>query len=233
MANAVTLEEVWSLFKESDRKFRETIEEMRERSAETDRRLQETERRFQEAELRRAQEAAQAELRRAQEAAQRLQEAEQRSKESERLVKDVTRQMGNLTDKWGQFVEGLVAPSCRTLFAKWGIPVHMASQRAKAWLDDGRSMEIDVLVTNTSTAVLVEVKSTMTVAHVQEHLQRLAEFKTFFPRYADYHIIGAMAAIVFHEKSAEFASKQGLFVIAQSGDTVYLTNPPEFTPRKW
>ena len=42
--STVTLEEVWSLFKETDRKFQETDRLLKEQSRETDRKFQETER---------------------------------------------------------------------------------------------------------------------------------------------------------------------------------------------
>lgn len=41
------------------------------------------------------------------------------------------------------------------------------------------------MVIDGETAVLIEVKSTLKVADVEEHLQRLAEFKQFFPEYQD------------------------------------------------
>ncbi|MBF0349137.1 MAG: DUF3782 domain-containing protein [Magnetococcales bacterium] len=162
-----------------------------------------------------------------------FQETDRRFRETERLVKDVSRQVGNLTGKWGQFVENLVAPGCRTLFAERGIPVHQVHQRIKANLDDGRTMEIDILVVNTDAVVLVEVKSTLTVADVRDHLERLAQFKEFFPRYGDCRVMGAVAGIVTEEDAERFARNQGLFVMVQSGDGVTLANESGFEPRAW
>ncbi|HIJ84422.1 MAG TPA: hypothetical protein HPQ00_09490, partial [Magnetococcales bacterium] len=86
---------------------------------------------------------------------------------------------------------------------------------------------------NTDVAVLVEVKSTLTVADVRDHLNRLQQFKDFFPRYADCRVIGAVAGIVTEDKATQFARNQGLFVIVQSGEAVALANEPEFKPRMW
>ena len=207
MSNAATFENVWKLFQETAAQMRETDRKFKE----TDLKFQETDRKIQET----------------------AEKTAEQMRETDRLVKDVTRQVGNLSGKWGQFVENLVAPGCRTLFAERGIPVHQVHQRIRANLDDGRNMEIDILVVNTDVAVLVEVKSTLTVADVRDHLNRLQQFKEFFPRYADCRVVGAVAGIVTEDKAAQFARNQGLFVIVQSGETVVLANEPEFKPRTW
>ena len=221
MSNAATFENVWKLFQETAAQMRETDRKFKEtdlKFKETDRKIEETAAQMRETD------------RKIQETAEKT--AEQ-MRETDRLVKDVTRQVGNLSGKWGQFVENLVAPGCRTLFAERGIPVHQVHQRIRANLDDGRNMEIDILVVNTDVAVLVEVKSTLTVADVRDHLNRLQQFKEFFPRYADCRVVGAVAGIVTEDKAAQFARNQGLFVIVQSGETVVLANEPEFKPRTW
>ena len=153
--------------------------------------------------------------------------------ETDRTVQAVSTQIGRLGGRWGEFVEGLVAPACNTLFAQRGIPVHKTSRNIKAKLPGGRHMEIDVLVINTDAVVLVEVKSTLTVEDVREFITRLAEFKTFFPEYADKRIIGAVAGIVIEENVDRFAMKKGLFVMVQSGELVQIANNETFIPHTW
>jgi hypothetical protein len=160
-------------------------------------------------------------------------EADRRMQETDRVVKEVSRQIGQLGGRWGEFVEGLVAPACETLFAERGIPVHAVSPRVKAKLPGGRHMEIDLLVVNTDVAMLVEVKSDLQQEYVVTHLERLTQFKEFFPYHADKRVMGAVAGIVVDESVANFAIKKGLFVIVQSGDTVRLANDAAFVPRTW
>ncbi|MBF0153424.1 MAG: DUF3782 domain-containing protein [Magnetococcales bacterium] len=153
--------------------------------------------------------------------------------ETERVVKEVSKQIGQLGSRWGEFVEGLVAPACETLFAERGIPIHKVSPRVKAKLPGNRRMEIDILVVNTDTVALVEVKSKLKQENVREHLTRLAEFKDFFPEYASRRVLGAVAGIVIEEGVDRFAMSAGLFVIVQSGETVHLANDADFQPRVW
>jgi len=94
-------------------------------------------------------------------------------------------------------------------------------------------MEIDLLVANTIAAVLVEVKSNLRVEDVRNHLDRLSKFKSFFPRYADCTVYGAVAGIVIDANADQFAINQGLFVIVQSGETVCIANDEHFVPKTW
>ena len=158
---------------------------------------------------------------------------DQKFQETDVKIERVSALVGNLGGRWGKFVEGLVAPACQTLFAQRGIPVHKISRNVEATLPGNRRMEIDVLVVNTDAVVLVEVKSTLTVEYVREHLTRLAEFKEFFPEYADKRVIGAVAGIVTEGSADRFSMNQGLFVIEHAGDTMRMANDEAFVPRAW
>ncbi|MBF0342157.1 MAG: hypothetical protein HQL95_14525, partial [Magnetococcales bacterium] len=89
MNDTITLEDVWKAFLETDRKMREmqalseeTDRQMREIFAATARQQQETDRQIRQA-----------------------------SAETDRKIKEVSRQVGNLGSRWGEFVEGIVAPA--------------------------------------------------------------------------------------------------------------------------
>ncbi|MBF0153698.1 MAG: DUF3782 domain-containing protein [Magnetococcales bacterium] len=155
------------------------------------------------------------------------------NEETNKKVKEVSTLVGRLGDRWGEFVEGLVAPACETLFAERGIPIHKVSPRVKAKLPGNRRMEIDILVVNTDTVALVEVKSKLKQDDVREHLTRLGEFKDFFPEYASRRVMGAVAGIVIEEGVDRFAINAGLWVIVQSGDSMHLANDTTFVPRTW
>ncbi|MBF0142267.1 MAG: DUF3782 domain-containing protein [Magnetococcales bacterium] len=214
MSETVTFDDVWKM-------FQEMVRENRERSAELDRKFQETDRQIQETSAQ------------MKETDRQVKETSAQMKETDRKVKEVSAQIGRLGGRWGEFVEGLVAPACGTLFAKRGIPVHKVSRRVKAKRPGNRHMEIDLLVVNTEVVVLVEVKSRLTEGAVREHLERLAEFKDFFQEYADKRIMGAVAGIVIEENVERFAMNEGLFVMVQSGENLQFANDAAFQPRVW
>ncbi len=97
----------------------------------------------------------------------------------------------------------------------------------------GEGIEIDLLVVNTTEAVLVEVKSKVTQADVTEHLERLETFKRLMPRYGDVQAMGAIAGMVVPDSVARYSYRQGLFVLAQSGESVVILNDENFIPRSW
>ncbi|MBF0138701.1 MAG: DUF3782 domain-containing protein [Magnetococcales bacterium] len=228
MTQAVTFDDVWKMFQETDRKFQEMVWEDRERRAELDRKFQETDRKIQETGQQIKEVSVQM-----RETDRQMQETDRQMQETDRKIKEVSTQIGRLGGRLGEFVEGLVAPACETLFAERGTPIHIVSPHVKAKLDGGRHMEIDLLVVNTDTVSLVEVKSKLTVEDVQDHMKQMEEFKEFFPEYANKKAIGAVAGMVVDESVIHFAIKRGLFVMVQSGDSVRIANDETFVPRTW
>ena len=212
---ATSYEEILILFRETDQQFKEIAR----RFQETDRKFQETDRKFQETD-RKFQET--------------FQETDRKLAETGRIVKELSKSFGSWHNRLGEFVEEMVRPAVLRLFRARGLEVHQVMRDLTAIGDDGQEgMEIDLLITNAVHAVAVECKSRLTVEDVQEHLSRLERFKGFYPQYAGYRLMGAVAAMVLPDEVARFAYRQGLFVLAQSGDAILVRNDDRFTPKDW
>jgi hypothetical protein len=153
-------------------------------------------------------------------------------KATDKKIANVTAQVAGLSSKWGRFVEGLLAPAVIRLFKERGIAVDRVAQRVKAH-KNGRHLEVDVLALNAEYVVLIEAKSSLSVQDIDEHLQRLEDFKLFYPEYKDRKIIGAVAGIDIEDGVDRYAYKQGLFVIGQRGEMVMILNDKKFQPRVW
>jgi hypothetical protein len=54
-----------------------------------------------------------------------------------------------------------------------------------------------------------------------------------FLKYKNKKALGAVAGIVIDEGADRHAYRQGLFVIAQSGETVKILNDAKFEPKTW
>ena len=200
---ARTADEVWKLLRELIQAQKETERLLQEQSQESDHRFQETDRRF---------------------------------RETERVMKEqnqrVDEQLGKLGNRLGEFVEWQVRPAAVRLFQERGIDVNELSADLSVQKgDDG--LEIDLLVVNGSEAIAIEVKSKLTQADVDEHLERLDKFKKLLPRYQSLKILGAVAAMVTPSEVARYAYRQGLFVIAQSEDNLVILNDQKFQPKAW
>ncbi|MBD2428701.1 DUF3782 domain-containing protein [Phormidium sp. FACHB-1136] len=203
---ATTADDVWRL-----------LGELADAQKETERRFQETKRRFQETE-------------------RRFQESGRQFEETRRLItqqnQHLNEQLGKLGNRLGEFVEWQVRPAVVRLFQERGIDVHEFHEGVSVQRGD-EGIEIDLLVVNTTDAVVVEVKSKLTQADVTEHLERLSKFKRLMPRYGDVRAMGAVAGMVVPDGVARYAYRQGLFVLAQSGNSVEILNDGSFTPRRW
>ena len=159
-------------------------------------------------------------------------ETDRKFEETAEQIKATQKMVNDLTGKWGKFVEGLVAPGAIRMFRERGVNIERTSQRVIAQ-KGGENMEIDVLCVNDEDVLAIEVKSTLNVDDVKEHIERLSHFKRFFPEYQEKSVLGAVAGIVFEGGSDKFAYKQGLFVIGQTGETVHILNDEQFKPKAW
>ena len=159
-------------------------------------------------------------------------ETDARFKRTEQQMKATDKKLDALVGKWGRFVEGLVLPAAKRLMAERGIAVEKVSPRVSAQ-KNGDHLEIDVLAIGEEHVVMTEVKSTLGVQDVKDHLKDLGRFKTFFPEYKERKLLGAVAGIVIDEGVDRYAYQQGLFVIGQRGDTVRLLNDADFQPKEW
>ncbi|MEK9514974.1 hypothetical protein [Limnospira fusiformis] len=214
-------DDVWRLLAELIEAQKETERVIKEESQETERRFRETDRRFEETKqlLQRQSE-----------------ESDRRFRETERLIQQqnqqLNRQLGELGNRLGEFVEWQVRPAVVQLFQRRGIAVNEFHPNISV-KRFGEAIEIDLLVVNTDQAILVEVKSKLTETDINEHLERLEKFKRLMPAYRDFHAMGAVAGMVVPEEVASYGYRRGLFVLAQSGDSVVILNDDKFRPRQW
>lgn len=164
-------------------------------------------------------------------------ENEARSRETARRFREtdiaLRRMEGQFTSQWGKMIEALVEPDALRIFRERGVDVHRTHRRSESQVN-GEMMEIDLILENDTEIVVVEVKSTLKVRHVDELLEDLTEFTYFFPRYAGQHIYGAVAGLTFAEDADRYAYRQGLYVVSVTGEGLtQIRNDRHFTPRDY
>lgn len=201
-----TLDDIWKLFQETDRKFQETREEIREMFQETNKRFHATDEKFQ--------------------------ATDEKFQETDKRIKEVTENIGRLGNKLGDFVEEMVRPAAVRLFRELGIEVHEVYQNVSATRSN-EGIEIDLLVVNENHVIAIECKSTLGIDDVNDHLQRLEKLKRLLPAYANKQLMGAVAAMVVPENVANYAHRNGLYVIGQTGDQLVLRNDLKFKTKMW
>ncbi|MDG2989447.1 hypothetical protein L3556_00655 [Candidatus Synechococcus calcipolaris G9] len=207
---ATTADDVWRLLGELAEAQKETERLLKEQSQEAERRFQEAERRFQETE----------------------QILKDQARKTDRQIQQVNQQIGNLGNRLGEFVEWQVRPAAVRLFRERGIAVRQLA--SDVTIEAGEdSLEIDLLVVNGDEAVAVEVKSKLSQTDVNEHLERIAKFRRLSPQHRSMKLMGAVAGMVVPPEVARYAYHQGLFVLAQSGDSMVILNDDKFKAKTW
>jgi Holliday junction resolvase-like predicted endonuclease len=182
---------------------------------ETDKKFQETNLKFQETDK---------EL---QELIRYTREQDAKTREQENKVKDLNKLFVN---QWGYLIESLVEGKIVELFNDRGIKVQHTATNLKSFKDEA---EIDIIAENGNEIVVIEVKTTLRNDYVDEFLEKLSNFKKFFPKYSENIIYGAMAYLKSPENVASYAKKKGLLLIKATGDSAYITNSKDFKPKVW
>ncbi len=171
---------------------------------------------------------------RAIEAEKRAIEAEKSRVDFDKRMKELSRQLGGQANRLGEFVQEMVRPAVVRLFQERGLPVHQVLPNMKGLRDNGKlGIEVDLVVVNTDTLIAVECKSKLTQDGVDEHLERLAVFKQYFPQLNQHTVLGAVAGMVIADEVCDYAHSKGLYVLAQSGESVEIRNPDRFEPNEW
>ena len=214
------VDEIWRL-------LRETQESLK-RTSERQERFQADQQRFQQ-KVQADYEKAQAETKELK-ASQR--EAARQIMETDRQIQKVG---GRFNQRWGALVESLVEGKLVRIFQERGIDITQTHTRSTAeWRQaDGHieRREFDIIVANGTEAVVVEVKTTLTLQDVKEFLETIQDFKKYFTRFKSETVYGAVAYLSSESKAHIFAEREGLFVIRATGDSASLINQKSFKPK--
>ncbi len=153
-------------------------------------------------------------------------------KETDQQIKQVSKQLGELGNKFGSFTEGMAYPSMqKVLESEFGMELVFPNASSKI---NGRTLEIDVLAydkAGRNEAAIVEVKSHLTEAGIEQILKIIKEFPAFFPDLADRTIYGIIAAVKISENLRTVVQKQGLYLALISDETFKLQVPAGFKPK--
>ena len=213
-----TLEDVWKLFQESDKKIKENNEKLTQEISRVSREVERVNK-----ELSIEVEKVNKEL---------SIEVEKVNKELSIEVKKVSTSVGRLSNRLGRFIEEMVYPAAVRLFQERGIEIHEV-YRGVEGKRNGEGIEIDLLVVNDGDAVAIECKSNLSMDDVNEHLERLEKLKRVLPAYTNKNVMGAVTGMVIPENVAQYAYKKGLFVIGQTGEQLFIRNDAKFKAKVW
>ena len=138
-------------------------------------------------------------------------------------------ELGGISRTQGLIAEDLFTREFSRLMREAGIKLTEVKQRVRK---RNHGVEYDIVGLNGSVAVVGEVKTRLFREDVSKLLGNLLAFREDFPKMARPKIYGAVAGMTIEKAAEEFARKQGLFVLAQSGAGFSSHTPPhKFTPK--
>ncbi|MDR3199224.1 MAG: hypothetical protein LBU34_15260 [Planctomycetaceae bacterium] len=145
--------------------------------------------------------------------------------------------VGGLGNRFGELAEHLVAPGIVKQFRKLGYHfMNVASEDYLFKMNGKIVAEADILLENTKTIAVVEIKAKPRIRDIKTHLERMEIIRQYYETQQNKHhkiLIGAIAGAIFPEDVKKFTIESGFYVITQSGDTVKIEVPKNFEPRKF
>ena len=152
-------------------------------------------------------------------------------------VRELSKNVGGLNGSMGELIETLFAPHLGEKFDRWNYGLKRSFSRVPIYDDASRlRSDIDILLSNTSVCMAVEVKRWLEKKeHVDEHIRRMELIRTYPPaEVKGKTLLGAIVGAVVTPEAREYAEQSGFFVLELTGEDVRLLEPPEyFQPKEW
>jgi len=161
----------------------------------------------------------------------------ERDAEYDRRMKATDKKISALGSRIGEIVENMLGGRILDKFQALGYEVDDYTRNHSFRLSKlGIKGEIDLILHNGDISILIEVKTTLDVADVRQHIERIDKYRTYAnARWGDTtRYIGAVAGAVVEDKVVDFAHENGLYTIVQSGEGVEIVEvPKDFKARVW
>jgi hypothetical protein len=147
------------------------------------------------------------------------------SADTNKAVKDMKEMF---TCQWGRLVEALSKPAALALFKQEGIEIDRVFEDVRKIKQDGQDvMEIDVALCDTTTAVIVEVKSHCDSRDINHFLSQMEHCKEWYPDFADKELRVAVAAVDYAPGAEKYAQRKGVYVLKLTGEETFTMTVPE------
>jgi hypothetical protein len=138
-------------------------------------------------------------------------------------------QLGDLGLVQGEVAEDLFFRNLRGVFRK----TKMDLKKVKRNLKRKGEGEFDLVAEDGDKVLVVEVKNKLDKRMVDRFVdKKLPKFKSLFPEYEKYQVVGGMGALVVKDDVGRYAEKAGLYVLTQTDEGgAALLNREGFKPR--
>ena len=153
--------------------------------------------------------------------------------ETREQIQETHRAIARLGDRLGQLVAAMVEGGIVRMFKELGYEFDVYNPRYRFGNKELGYGEVDLFLENGDYALLVEVKTNLSVDDVKEHQERLKKFRLVANAKNDQRrFIAAVGGGIIQQNVRDFALKQGMFVVQQSGENIEVL-APKGKPMVW
>jgi len=156
-------------------------------------------------------------------------------KRFERQRKEDNKKWREMSLRLGEIIEYMIAPDLPAKFRELGFTFKNSTIRQD--VSDGTRVltDIDILLEDGDSVMLIEAKTCPTVYDVKELVKNMKIVKQYPPRSVrGAKMYGAIAGAVVKDNVAKAAFDAGFYVVMQTGDNVEIVLPPkDFVPKVW
>jgi len=95
-------------------------------------------------------------------------------------MKEIGKRFGDFTNRFGEVVEYMIAPNLQDKLYDMGLDFQEVCPNYKVRSKKHNiSFQVDVFLQNGDTAMLVEIKTKLTISDINEHIKRMEKMRTF------------------------------------------------------
>jgi len=159
-----------------------------------------------------------------------LMENREQIRDTERLLKESIKEndkrFGNIDNRFGELVECIISPNLLDKFNELGLEFQTATSNFKVRDHKNKIyFEIDVFLQNGDTAMLVEIKTNLSISYINGHIERLEKMRKFADLHNDKRkFLGAVAGASIATDAKKYALEKGFYLIEPAGEYLNVTN---------
>jgi len=234
-AKGLTFEKVWAVIIETQKSLQDTQKSLQE----TQKSVQETQKSVQDTQ-KSVQDTLQNTQRSVQETQNVMQETQRETNESfkkiEKTVEILSKNIGGLGNSLGKLTESIIGSELFKKFMEYGYMYKRQAPHIKYYDEDAKLIaEVDLFLENGDYAMLVEIKTELSIEDINEHLARIEKIRKYMDaRDENRKLVGAVAGGTVSGNVLIYAQRKGLYVIIQNGDSASIAAVPQgFKAREW
>jgi len=142
--------------------------------------------------------------------------------------------LGKYVNLFGDFTEYMMAPKLREKFKDLGLFFPRTNRNVSVKDENNKTiLEADAMLENGDKAMMVEIKTQLTVERVNKHIERLEKMRKHADLYGDKRtFLGAVAGVVVEDDVRVYALNHGLYLVEPAGEDLNIT-PPNGKPKEW